>query len=60
GYNPATSWVTADLNKIVLEGTLPKGWVNVNITPTPKGVAKSLLDLVKSPDAGPEMSVKLQ
>ncbi|MCB7128336.1 MAG: linear amide C-N hydrolase [Candidatus Brocadiales bacterium] len=58
-YNPATSWVTADLNKIVLEGALPKGWVRVNVTPTPEGAAKELADLIKYPEGGPDAIKKL-
>ena len=51
--NPVTSWVVADLNKVVLEGTLPKGWIRVRVTPTPKGTAKELIDLIKYPEGGP-------
>lgn len=50
-YNPVTSWVTVDLNKVVLGGELPKEWISAAITPTPKGACKELLDLVSDPDA---------
>ncbi|MCP4366113.1 MAG: linear amide C-N hydrolase [Planctomycetes bacterium] len=58
-HNPVNSWVVADLNKVVLEGTLPKGWVQVNVTPTPEGAAKELADLIKYPDGGPGMIRRL-
>ncbi|MHC4358606.1 MAG: linear amide C-N hydrolase, partial [Planctomycetota bacterium] len=59
-HNPATSWVVADLNKVVLEGVLPDGWVRAVIAPTPEGVARELADLIKHPDDGPEAIRKLR